>query len=330
MLGYLIRRVLQLIPTLAAIAIISFVIIQLPPGDYLTSYIAELETRGTTLDESQIESLRVRYGLGDPMIVQFGKWIWQVLQGDFGMSFERNRPVGELIGERMTLTVVIAISTLLLTWAVALPIGVYSATHQYSVGDYAATFVGFVGRAIPDFMLALILMWISLSVFGTSVGGLFSFEFRNAPWSLAKLWDLLTHLWVPVVVLGTSGTAGLIRIMRANLLDELRKQYVVTARAKGVEERTLLWKYPVRLAMNPFISTVGWLLPSIISGSTIVSVVLSLPTAGPLLLFSLTSQDMYLAGSFVLLLSSLTVIGTFVSDILLAMLDPRISLGDKG
>jgi peptide/nickel transport system permease protein len=324
MLHFLLRRILLLIPTLIAIVIISFVIIQLPPGDYLTSYIAQLQTTGTVLDQSEIDALRQRYGLGEPLHVQFGKWIWGVLQGDFGMSFQRNRPVRELIGERLALTVVISLSTLLFTWAIAIPVGVYSATHQYSLGDYAFTFLGFVGRGIPDFMIALILMWVSLSQFKISVGGLFSSEYQEAAWSLAKVWDLIKHLWVPMVVLGLGGTAGLIRVMRANLLDELHKQYVVTARAKGVSESKLLFKYPVRIAMNPFVSTLGWYLPSLVSGATIVSVVLSLPTAGPLLLFSLTSQDMYLAGTFVLMLSTLTVIGTFVSDVLLAFLDPRI------
>ncbi len=324
MLRFLARRVLLLIPTMIAIVIISFVIIQLPPGDYLTSYIAQLQSRGTVVDQSEIDALRERYGLDQPWYVQFAKWIWGVLHGDFGMSFQRNRPVSELIGERLLLTIVISLATLVFTWIIAIPVGVYSATHQYSFGDYAFTFLGFVGRGIPDFMLALILMWVSLSTFKISVGGLFSSEFQEAAWSFAKVWDLIKHLWIPMIVLGMGGTAGLIRVMRANLLDELRKQYVITARAKGVTESKLLFKYPVRIAMNPFVSTLGWYLPSLVSGATIVSVVLSLPTAGPLLLFSLTSQDMYLAGSFILMLSTLTVIGTFVSDVLLALLDPRI------
>ena len=314
----------MLIPTLFVIAVISFVIIQLPPGDYLTTHIADLESSGTFLDEAEIEALKIRYGLGQPIYMQFIKWLGGVLQGDFGMSFRWNKPVSEMIGERLALTFVISFSTLMFTWMVALPIGVYSATHQYSLGDYTATFVGFLGRGTPDFMLALILMWISLSRFGFSVGGLFSLEFRNAPWSWDRVVDLLKHLWVPMVVLGTGGTAGLIRITRANLLDELHKPYVTTARSKGLSERRLLWKYPVRLALNPFISTVGWTLPQLVSGSTIVSVVLSLPTTGPLLLAALMSQDMYLAGSFILFLSALTVIGTFISDMLLAWVDPRI------
>jgi peptide/nickel transport system permease protein len=235
-----------------------------------------------------------------------------------------------VIGQRLLLTVIISFSTLMFTWIVALPIGVFSATHQYSLGDYVFTAISFIGRGLPNFMIALILMWVALSRFGISAGGLFSMEFRDAPWSLARVWDLIKHLWVPIIVLGTGGTAGLIRIMRANLLDELHKPYVITARSKGLSERRLLWKYPVRLALNPFVSTLGWSLPRLVSGSTIVSVVLSLPTTGPLLLDALISQDMYLAGSFILLLSVLTVIGTFISDMLLAWLDPRIRYGGRG
>ncbi len=329
MLQYLARRGLYLIPTLIAIAVVSFVLIQLPPGDYLTSYIAELGSRGTVLDESQIASLRQRYGLGEPLHTQFLKWIWGVIHGDFGWSFKWSKPVSELIGERLLLTFVVSLSTLMFTWVVAMPIGIYSATHQYSLGDYFFTMVSFIGRGIPDFVIALILMWISLSVFHISATGLFSADYRQAPWSMARVVDLLRHLWVPMIILGMGGTAGLIRILRANLLDELHKPYVVTARAKGLTERKLLWKYPVRLALNPFVSTIGWSLPALFSGATIISVVLSLPTNGPLLLDALLSQDMYLAGSFVLILSAATVIGTFVSDILLAWLDPRIRLGGK-
>ena len=324
MRGFLIRRILSIVPTLLAIAVTSFILIQLPPGDFMTAYIAELESTGTTLDESEIVSLRQRYGLDDPIYVQFFKWFGNVLQGDFGVSFLYNKPVSELIWERVALTFVITFSTLIFTWVVALPIGVYSATHQYSAGDYLFTFIGFIGRGIPDFMLALILMWVALTSFGVSAGGLFSLEYRNAPWTWGKVWDLIGHMWVPIIVLGTSNTAGLIRIMRNNLLDELHRPYVETARSKGLSETRLLWKYPVRLALNPFVSTVGWVLPGLISGATIVSVVLGLPTAGPLLLSALLSQDMFLAGSFVMILSVLTVLGTLISDILLAWLDPRI------
>jgi len=247
-----------------------------------------------------------------------------VFRGDFGVSFQWNRPVAELIWGRLLWTFVISFSTLFFTWIVAFPIGVFSATHQYSTLDYIATFFGFIGLAIPNFMIALVLMWVGYSWFGFSMGGLFSEEFIRAPWSFAKFIDLLEHVWVPIIVLGTAGTAGLIRTMRANLLDELRKPYVTTARAKGLSEGRLIWKYPVRVALNPFISSVGYVLPQLISGATIVSVVLSLPTAGPMLLRSLLSQDMYLAGGFVLLLSALTVIGTLISDILLVLIDPRI------
>ncbi|MCC6453307.1 MAG: ABC transporter permease [Caldilineaceae bacterium] len=324
MVKFIVRRLLMTIPTLIAIAIVSFALIQLPPGDFMTSYIAQLESTGTILDDSQVASLRERYGLDQPIYEQFLKWSWNMLHGDFGVSFLWNKPVNELIWERLGLTFIISITTLMFTWVVALPIGVYSAVKQYSVGDYAVTFVGFLGRGIPDFMLALVLMYVMLTYFGISAGGLFSLEYRDAAWSWGKVWDLIQHLWVPIIVLGTSSTAGLIRITRNNLLDELHKPYVETARAKGVSEWRLLWKYPVRLALNPFISTVGWVLPTLISGSTIVSVVLSLPTTGPLLLNALLAQDMYLAGSFLFILSVFTVIGTLISDILLAWLDPRI------
>jgi peptide/nickel transport system permease protein len=326
LLQFVIRRVLWLIPTLIAIAVVSFVIIQLPPGDFMTSYIAQLESTGTVLDASEIQSLRNRYGLDDPMYVQFFKWVRNMFRGDFGVSFLWNKPVRELIWERLVLTFVISFFTLMFTWIVALPIGVYSAVNQYSSGDYIFTFLGFLGRGIPDFMLAMILMYLSIIWFGTSVGGLFSPEYRDAAWSWAKVRDLMEHLWVPILILGTSNTAVLVRVTRNNLLDELNKPYVEAARAKGLSEWRLIWKYPVRLALNPFISTLGWVLPALVSGSTIVSVVLSLPTTGPLFLQSLISQDMYLAGSFVLMLSVLTVIGTFVSDLLLAWLDPRIRM----
>ncbi len=321
---FIAKRLIYTLITLFAVAVTSFVLIQLPPGDFLTSYISQLQSTGTELDASEIASLEQRYGLNDPVYVQFVKWFGNVLQGDFGVSFQFNKPVNELIWDRLGYTLLISFSTLMFTWIVALPIGVYSATHQYSFGDYFSTLIGFIGRGIPDFMLALILMWIGLTVFGVSAGGLFSLQYRNAPWSWAKVLDLISHLWVPIIILGTSNTAGLIRIMRNNLLDELHKPYVETARSKGLSEAHLLWKYPVRLALNPFISTVGWSLPVLISGDTIVAVVLGLPTTGPLLLSSLLSQDMYLAGSFVLILSAFTVIGTFVSDVLLAVLDPRI------
>jgi len=327
MLQYLIRRIILFIPTLIAITVISFILIQLPEGDYLSAYISQMEATGIVFEQDEIDALTRRYGLDQPMYVQFGRWVWGLLRGEFGMSFRYNKPVREIIGDRLLLTVTISLSTLMLTWIVALPIGVYSATHQYSAGDYLATFFGFLGRAIPNFMLALVLMWVALAYFRISAGGLFSLEYRNAPWTWGKVVDLLKHMWVPMLVLGTAGTAGLIRTMRANLLDELNKPYVETARAKGVKERKVLWKYPVRLALNPFFSTVGYTLPNIISGSTIVSVVLSLPTTGPLLLESLMAQDVYLAGTLLVFVGSLTVVGTLISDILLAIIDPRIRLG---
>lgn len=324
---YIGRRVIIMIPTLFIISIVSFILIQLPPGDYLTTYMARLQESGDQVNMDIIDGLRVRYGLDRPMHEQYLKWIGNFLTGYMGYSFVYNRPVNQLIGDRILLTILISFITLLFTYAVAIPIGIYSATHQYSVGDYAFTFVGFLGLATPNFLLALVFMFLSFRFLDVSVGGLFSPEFIGEPWSWPKIVDLLKHIWVPVVVVGTAGTAGTIRVMRANLLDELRKQYVITARAKGVKETRLLFKYPIRVAINPIVSTVGYILPQLISGATIVSVVLSLPTTGPLLLSALLSQDMYLAGSFVMLLATLTVVGTVLSDILLAFLDPRIRFG---
>jgi len=325
MLSYLVRRVLYMIPTLFAISVVSFVIIQLPPGDYLTSLVAGLAEQGETIDNAQLEALRERYGLDQPWYVQYWKWISGILlRGDFGQSFEWNRPVSSLIWDRLALTFLLSLSTLLFIWAVSIPLGIYSAVRKYSFGDYVATFLGVIGLATPNFLIALVLMYVAFKYFGQSVGGLFSPEYIDASWSWGRVVDLLAHLWIPVVVIGTAGTAGLIRILRANLLDELGRPYVVTARAKGVPERRLLLKYPVRLALNPFVSGIGGVLPGLVSGETIVSIVLSLATTGPLLLRALTSQDMYLAGSFILMLSVLTVMGTLLSDLLLAWLDPRI------
>ncbi|NLS77130.1 MAG: ABC transporter permease [Chloroflexi bacterium] len=329
MLQYILRRVMYLIPTLIAISIVSFVIIQLPPGDYLTTHIASLAQSGMQLQQHEIDMLKREYGLDQPMHMQYLRWLWKALHGNFGLSLEYRLPVSDLIWERLWLTVILSLTTILFNWALAIPIGIYSATHQYTPLDYLFTFVGFVGLGTPNFLLALILMWIAYSSFGFSVGGLFSPSFEEAPWSLAKVVDLIKHLWIPIFILGLSGTAGLIRTMRAQMLDELRKPYVVTARAKGLTESKAIWKYPVRVALNPFVSTVGWALPQLVSGSTIVSVVLSLPTAGPLLLRALQNQDMYLAGSFLMLLSILTVIGTLISDVLLAVLDPRIRFERK-
>jgi len=325
MFQFILRRVLYLIPTLIAISLVMFVIIQLPPGDYLTTLVAAMSSQGETVDPAALAGLKERYGLGQPIYVQYWKWISNiVLQGDFGRSFTYNLPVASLLWERLGLTLVLSLCSLLLVWIIAFPVGVYSAVKQYSPGDYIATFLGFIGVATPNFLLALVLMYIAFKYFNQSVGGLFSPEYQDAPWNWDKVLDLIGHLWIPIIIIGAEGTAGLIRIMRANLLDELRKPYVVTARAKGLPEWKLLLKYPVRVALNPFISTVGWILPGLVSGSAIVSIVLSLPTTGPILLRALLSQDMYLAGSFLLMLSVLTVIGTLLSDLLLAWLDPRI------
>jgi len=324
MFGYLIHRILVMFPTLIAISAIVFVIIQLPPGDYLSSYVAELQSQGETVSEDKIAFLREQYGFDKPVWEQYGLWVLGMLQGDFGYSFEFSLPVNEVVGDRLWLTFIVSFSTILFTWAVSFPIGVYSATHQYSWGDYGLTFLGFLGLATPNFLLALVLLYVANSWFGTSFGGLMDPEFIEQGWSWAKFMSVLEHLWVPVLVIGTSGTAGMIRRLRANLLDELQKQYVVTGRAKGLPPARLLLKYPLRMALNPFIADIGNLLPQVVSGAAIVSVVLSLPTTGPMLLDALRSQDMYLAGSFLMFLAALTVVGVFLSDLALAALDPRI------
>ena len=323
--AFIIRRLLLMIPTILVISMISFFIIQLPPGDFLTTEIANRAQTGEEADEAQIAAYRQRYGLDKPMYYQYGKWMWgMVTRGDFGQSFSYKKPVKELIWERLGLTVTISLFTILFTWIIAIPIGIYSATHQYKISDYVATFLGFIGMATPQFTLALLLMWMSYTWFGVSPGGLFSDEFIDAPWSWPKIIDLLAHIWVPVIILAVSSTAGMIRTMRANLLDQLEMPYVVTARSKGLTETRLLLKYPVRVAINPIVSTIGWMLPQLVSGGLIVAMVLSLPTIGPLLYTALTEQDMYLAGAILLLMSTLTVIGTLISDILLAWVDPRI------
>lgn len=325
MLGYFGRRLLYVVVTLWAISIVTFVIINLPPGDYVSTLVANAQAGGEGITPQEIANLRNRYGLDDPILVQYWRWISAiVLNGDFGQSFAWNQPVSTLIGERVALSAVLSVSSLLMVWAIAFPIGIYSAVKQYSWGDYSFSFLGFIGMAIPEFMLALVLMYIGFRFFGQSVGGLFSPEFQDADWNLGKVLDLLGHLWVPIVVIGVSGTAGMIRVTRANLLDELYRPYVHTARAKGLPEWKLLLKYPVRMSLSPFFSTVGWLLPGLIGGETIVSVVMSLPTGGPLLLSGVMNQDMYLVGSFIMILSALTVIGTVLSDMALAWWDPRI------
>lgn len=322
--AYIARRLLAMIPTLIVISLIVFVLIQLPPGDIVSANLASLQQQGMEVSEEQIAALRAQYDLDDPMPIQYLKWIAGFVQGDMGYSIKYQQPVNTLIWDRIGYTVLIAFASLLFTWALAIPIGIYSAVRQYSAGDYVFTVIGLLGLATPNFMLALILMYLGYTWFGISVGGLFSPAMAEAPWSFAKFMDLLAHIWIPMIVVGTAGTASIMRVMRANLLDELNKPYVVTARAKGVPPMKLIFKYPVRIAINPFISTIGWLLPTLISGEAIVSIVLNLPTTGPLLLQALLSQDMYLAGSFIMLLSILTVLGMLLSDILLAWLDPRI------
>ncbi len=327
MARYLMRRVLYMLVLLLLLTFVSFVIIQLPPGDYLTTYIATLEARRIPVTELVLEGLRERYGLGSPLHVQYLKWMGNLLRGDMGESFSQNRDVTQVISERLALSVTLSLSTLILVYVIAVPIGIYSATHQHSLGDYAATVFGFLGLATPNFLLALILMYLAFTYFGWSPGGLFSREYMAADWSLGKVVDLLKHLPIPFIVIGTAGTAEVIRILRGSLLDELSKQYVITARSKGMQERAILFKYPVRVALNPIISSIGGLLPAIISGETLTAIVLSLPTIGPLLLEALRGQDMYLAGGIVMLLGALILVGTLISDVLLAVIDPRIRFG---
>ena len=324
MLDYVTRRFAYMLLMIAAMSLVAFIIIQLPPGDYLTMYVRQLEASGEILDESEIESLRRQYGLDQPQHVRYLKWVGGMFRGDFGRSVQWSKSVISLVGERLLLTIVISLGATLFTYVVAISVGIYSATHQYSLFDYSVTIVGFVGLATPNFLLALVLMIVFNNAFGISIGGLFSPEYSTAPWSLGKVWDMIKHLPVPIIVLGTAGTAGVIRVMRGMLLDELRKQYVITARTKGLSESRLLFRYPVRLALNPIVSTVGWVLPAIVSGDTITALVLSLPTVGPLLFRALLTEDMYLAGTIVMFLCFLTIIGMFVSDLILAAIDPRI------
>ncbi len=326
MVQYLIKRLLTMAMTLVIISVLVFIIIKLPPGDYLTTYIEELKAQGENVDQSRIDFLRKRYGLDLPGWQQYLNWATGLLRGDLGWSFEYDQPVSQVVGETLFLTIILKLATVLFIYAVAFPIGVYSATHQYSWSDHGLTFLGFLGIAVPNFLFALALLYAANVWFGTSIGGLMEPRYIDQPWSWGKTLSVLEHLWAPVLVIGITGTAGMIRRLRANLLDELQKQYVTTARAKGLSERRLLLRYPMRVALNPFIADVGSLLPQLVSGAVIVSVVMSLPTSGPLLLSALQSQDTYLAGSFLMFLATLTVVGMFISDVALALLDPRIRL----
>ena len=326
MLRYIFWRILAMIPTLLIISALVFTIIELPPGDYFESYISELRAQGEAVDMAEIEELRAQYGFDRPPELRYFNWVAGMLQGDFGYSFEYQLPVNEVVGDRLWLTVLVSFVTILFTWLVAFPIGIYSATHQYSWGDYGLTFLGLIGIAIPNFMFALILMYFANIWFGTSIGHLMDQKYLAEPMSWEKMKSILEHLWIPVLIVGTAGTAGMIRRLRANLLDELQKQYVVTARAKGLHPFRALVKYPLRMALNFFISDIGSILPAIISGAEITAIVLSLETTGPMLIKALQSQDMYLAGSFLMFLAFLTVIGVLISDFALALLDPRIRL----
>ncbi len=325
MLKYILRRILILIPMLVMLSIISFAIIQLPPGSYLDTYVANLQSQGLTVDQSEIDRLTRQYGLDQPLHIQYFRWMRNfITRGDLGRSFIENRPVTEILQERVPPTMIISLVSIFFVWIVAIPIGVYSATHQYSVLDYIFTFLGFIGVSVPSFLFALILIWLVFSNTGYAISGLNSVQFMNAPWSFPRIFDMFKNVWLPLVVLAMGGTAGLIRTIRANLLDELGKQYVTTARSKGLRERKLLWKYPIRIAFNPVFSTIGWMLPAIVGGESLVAIILNLRTVGPILLSAVRSQDMYLAGGIVMILSSLTLIGTLISDLALAWLDPRI------
>ena len=327
MLRYILWRIITMIPTLLIISALVFAIIELPPGDYFESHVAELKAMGESADLAEIEMLRARYGFDQPMVVRYFRWLSGMVVGDFGYSFEYRLPVNEVVGDRLWLTILVSVVTITFTWLVAFPIGIYSATHQYSWGDYGLTFLGMIGIAVPNFILALVMMYLANVWFGTSIGHLMDREYFNQPMSWDKFVSILEHLWIPVLIIGTAGTAGMVRRLRANLLDELNKQYVVTARSKGLKPRRVLMKYPLRMALNFFISDIGSILPAVISGAEVTAIVLSLETTGPMLIKALQSQDMYLAGSFLMFLAFLTVIGVLVSDIALALLDPRIRFG---
>ena len=324
MLRFIGRRLLLMVPTLIAISMLSFLIIQLPPGDFLSFYVANLTQQSRDIDQAELEAVKARYGLDQPMALQYLRWIWGFIRGDMGRSMQWRAPVKSLIAARLPMSLAISLASLIFVYLVSIPIGTYSATHQYSIGDYVFTTVGFIGLAIPNFFLALILLYSYYVATGDVIVGFFSRAYQDAPWSFARLWDMMKHLWLPTVVVGTAGTCGLIRVMRANLLDELQKPYVMVARSKGLSRRRVLYKYPFRMAINPMISTIGWMLPTLFGGELLASLVLNIPTISPLFVGALLSQDMFLAGSIVMILSSLTVIGTLVSDIALAWVDPRI------
>ena len=327
MLQFIIRRILIFIPMMFLMSVVAFALIQAPPGDFLTDYVAQLQASGELVDDDQIEALREQYGLNRPLYVQYAKWVWGILQWDLGLSLEWRRPVTELVNARLAMTVVLGVSTIIFTWTLAIPIGVLSAVKKYTPIDYFFTFISYFGVGTPNFLIALVAMWLAFSVLGIKITGLFSEEYVTAPWSFGKVIDMLKHMWVPMLILGTDGTARFTRIVRANLLDEMNKPYVETARAKGLPEWKVVLKYPVRIALNPFVSTAGLELPRLISGQLIVATVMSLPTIGPLLLRALLSQDMFMAGAIVLILTTLTLIGVLISDIVLAMMDPRIRIG---
>jgi len=323
------RRTAAFLVTLFLISIVAFIIIQLPPGDFVDAYAGKKTQGGVIITQDQLDGMRVRLGLNKPLYQQYLKWIGGVIRGDLGFSWEYHRPVKDVLGERLPLTLALVFATLVFTYMVAIPIGIYSAVRQYSIGDNIATLLGYVGLATPGFLFALILMYLGQKWFGMSVGGLFSAEFQDAAWSWAKFADMLSHLWVPVIVLGMAGIAFQLRTIRATLLDELNKMYVTAARAGGVPEFNLLIKYPVRMALNPIVATLGWELSKVISGAPIIGIVLSLPTIGPLYVNALLNQDMYLAGALILIYCILVVVGTFISDVLLMILDPRIRLGGR-
>lgn len=326
MLNYIFKRLLSAIPFIFLVSLTVFILIQLPPGDFVDSYAAAAASSGETLTQEQMDALRHQFGLDQPLLVQYFHWIAGVVRGDFGWSFEWQQPVSALVGERIGLTLILSLSAMLFTWALSLPIGIYSAVRRYSFGDYFFTFVGFVGLAVPNFLLALVLMFTASKYFHLDVTGLFSQEYETAPWSFARALDLGKHLIIPMIIMGAASAAGLIRILRANLIDQLYMPYVVTARSKGLTETKLLLKYPVRIALNPFVSSIGWILPNLVSGAVITSIVLNLQTVGPMLYQSLMSQDIYLSGTILLVVCALTVVGTLISDILLVILDPRIRL----